>query len=30
MEATCASSKIGFQVTPPLLVFHTPPSGIPA
>ena len=30
IKAIRTSSNIGFQVTPPLVVFHTPPSGIPA
>jgi hypothetical protein len=29
-EATCTSSKTGFHVLPAFVVFHTPPSGIPA
>jgi len=29
-DATCISSNTGFQVLPAFVVFHTPPSGMPA
>jgi hypothetical protein len=29
IDATGTASKIGFQIMPPSVVFHTPPPGVP-